>query len=363
MEKEKIIAILNAVRNSKMAVEKAIEKLRHLPFEDMGFAKVDHHRPIRSGAPEVIFCPGKTIPQIEKIFKSIARHNKSVLLTRADKKIYTKVRAINRKAAFNSSAGAIFIKDGAVLPKGNVLVICAGTADLPVAEEAAVTLEVFANRIERIFDVGVAGFHRLLRYYDKISRARCIVAVAGMEGALASVVGGLASCPVIAVPTSIGYGTNYHGIAPLLTMLNSCAPNVTVVNIDNGFGAGYVASLINQGAAAAQEPVPGALKPRLITPEGKGRYQRLLGGPPESCGMRSGFVTLKKGESIGEHSTQDKEEFIIVLSGQGRMRIKHTQGFSLTEKACAYVPPQTLHDVKNTGRKPLQYIYVVSPVR
>jgi len=241
-----ILHLLERVKSRRVTVEEAFERLRHLPYEDIGFAKLDHHRALRTGFPEVVFCQGKTEAQIVSIFRSLAREGRVVLLTRCDEKVFRKVRRISPRAVYNRAARTVTVRDRREKSEGLVSVICAGTADIPVAEEAAVTAEAFGSRVERYYDVGVAGLHRLLDCFDKVAPSRCIIAVAGMEGALASVVGGLASCPVVAVPTSVGYGASFKGIAPLLTMLNSCAPGVSVVNIDNGFGAGYVAAMINR---------------------------------------------------------------------------------------------------------------------
>ncbi len=246
MEKTKIKDILQAVQSGRTSVEDALEKLRILPYEDLGFAKVDHHRNMRMGFPEVIYCQGKKPEQIEAIFESLSRQNQRLLLTRASPEIFSKIKKINPKARYHSQAQAITVFEKKVQRKGLVSVVCAGTADTPVAEEAAVTAESMGSRVQRIYDVGVAGIHRLLGSYEQITSSRCIVVVAGMDGALPSVIGGLVPCPVIGVPTSVGYGANLEGLAPLLTMLNSCSSNVTVVNIDNGFGAGFVAALINR---------------------------------------------------------------------------------------------------------------------
>jgi len=245
MEKKKIIEVLREVRQKKISIEDAFEKLRHLPYEDLGFAKVDHHRQIRTGMPEVIFCQGKTASQVKAIFRALRKKSDTVLLTKADEKLFRQIKRIDRAAVFHPLGSTITVQDAKAKKLESVAVVCAGTADVPVAEEAAVTAEVFGSRVERAYDVGVAGLHRLLDNFSRIAAARCIVVLAGMDGVLPSVIGGLAACPVIAVPTSVGYGANFKGIAPLLTMLNSCAPNVSVVNINNGFGAGYIAALIN----------------------------------------------------------------------------------------------------------------------
>jgi NCAIR mutase (PurE)-related protein len=248
MDKKKIIELLKKVKTGKISVNDGFSKLRHLPYEDLGFAKVDHHRLMRTGFPEVIFCQGKKLDQITAIYRSLAKENKRVLLTRGDEKIYKTIKKISPKVIYNPLGRTICLDKSKSPGVGLVAVVCAGTADIPAAEEAAITAEIFGSRVERLYDVGVAGLHRLLDCFDRIAQAKCMVVLAGMDGVLPSVIGGLASCPVIAVPTSVGYGANFNGIAPLLTMLNSCAPNVSVVNINNGFGAGYIAGMINRGA-------------------------------------------------------------------------------------------------------------------
>ncbi|MCX5708854.1 MAG: nickel pincer cofactor biosynthesis protein LarB [Candidatus Omnitrophica bacterium] len=248
METKKIKELLKKIRSGKVSVNDAFAKLKHLPYEDLGFAKVDHHRSMRAGFPEVIFCQGKKLYQIAAIYKSLAKENRKVLLTRADEKIYKTIKKISPKSVYNPLARTICLDKSRSRGVGLVAVVCAGTADIPAAEEAAITAEIYGSRVERLYDVGVAGLHRLLDGFDRISQARCMVVLAGMDGVLPSVIGGLAACPVIAVPTSVGYGANFNGIAPLLTMLNSCAPNVSVVNINNGFGAGYIAGMINRSA-------------------------------------------------------------------------------------------------------------------
>lgn len=218
-----------------------------LPYENLEFARVDHQRHLRRGFPEVVFCPGKTVEQIIAIIGRLAATGGTVLATRAEVAIFEAVKAVHPRAEYHSKARAVVIRsENEPDPTGCVAIVSAGTADLPVAEEAALTAELLGSRVERLFDVGVAGIHRLFDNWDVLSKAKVIVVVAGMEGALASVVGGLAVCPVIAVPTSIGYGAHFGGLAPLLTMLNSCASGVAVVNIDNGFGAGFIAALINR---------------------------------------------------------------------------------------------------------------------
>ena len=246
MEIGKLEQLLNRFKNGETDLGQTLNSLKHLPFEDMGFAKVDHHRALRTGYPEVVFCLGKTHEQVEKIFQSLEKHNDNILLTRAEPELYSRLREIDDRLVYNELGRTITLEATEREKTGSVLVISAGTADIPVAEEAAVTASISGANVERIYDAGVAGIHRLLAHNDKIQQARCIVAVAGMEGALPSVVGGLAPCPVIAVPTSVGYGSHLNGLAPLFTMLNSCAPNITVVNIDNGFGAGFSAAMINK---------------------------------------------------------------------------------------------------------------------
>lgn len=247
MNKESLANLLNQLKNGQIDVNEAIDKLNILPFQDLGFAKIDHHRSLRTGYSEVIFCQGKTDEQVEKIYMSLSNQNQDILLTRAEKSLFEKLNSLDSRLRYNSLARTIVLETSEKEKTGNVLIISAGTADLPVAEEAAETAQISGANVERIYDAGVAGIHRLLAHYKSIQDARCIVTVAGMEGALPSVVGGLASCPVIAVPTSVGYGAHFNGIAPLLTMLNSCSSNITVVNIDNGFGAGFNAALINAG--------------------------------------------------------------------------------------------------------------------
>jgi len=221
-------------------------RMRHMPFEDLGFAKVDHHRALRHGMPEVILAKGKTPAQVTAIAETLLRNAQNVLITRADRECAEMVAEFPGAEYFPLSGVIRFWRDKKVHGKGKIAVVCAGTSDIPVAEEAQLTAEVMGNEVDTIHDIGVAGIHRLMHNRERLSEARVIVVAAGMEGALPSAVGGLVSCPVIAVPTSVGYGASFHGLAALLGMLNSCASNVTVVNIDNGFGAGYVASLINR---------------------------------------------------------------------------------------------------------------------
>jgi NCAIR mutase (PurE)-related protein len=244
---ESIRKLFDQVRRGKLAPDEAVERLKHLPFEDLGFAKVDHHRTLRAGMPEVVFGQGKTPEQVAGIFQRLSKHGTNVLATRTTKQQFAAVKKNVRDAKYEAAARAIVVRrDRKRYGKGLITVISAGTSDIPVAEEAVVTAELMGNDVKRLYDVGVAGIHRLLAYRPAIARSRVIIVCAGMEGALPSVVGGLVGVPVIAVPTSIGYGAAFQGVAALLGMMNSCASNVSVVNIDNGFGAGYVASLINR---------------------------------------------------------------------------------------------------------------------
>ena len=247
---------VEALRAGKVGADEAIKRLRQLPFEDIGFAKIDHHRSLRQGYPEVVFARGKTPKQVTEIVRGMLRANAShnILITRANKEMFAAVKRLARsgskarggQAEFHELSGAITIRrNRAIAGKGLILVVTAGTSDIPVAEEALVTARAMGNRAEAVYDVGVAGLHRLLEHRQKLAEARVIVCVAGMEGALPSVVAGMVAAPVIAVPTSTGYGSSFGGMTALLAMLNSCASNVSVVNIDNGFGAGCVASVIN----------------------------------------------------------------------------------------------------------------------
>jgi len=247
MDQEQLRALFEQVKGGDVEVDAALERLRHLPFEDLGFAKVDHHRVLRHGMPEVIFAKGKTSEQVVAIARSLLQHAPNVLITRADPECAARVAECLPEGEYFPLSGVIrFWRDRTIRGKGCIAVVCAGTSDMPVAEEAQLTAEVMGNQVDTIHDIGVAGIHRLMQNRERLTQARVVVVCAGMEGALPSAVGGLVSCPVIAVPTSVGYGASFHGLAALLGMLNSCASNVTVVNIDNGFGAGYVASLINR---------------------------------------------------------------------------------------------------------------------
>jgi NCAIR mutase (PurE)-related protein len=244
--RDNIKKLLVSVGRGETSAEDAYGALRDLPYQDIGFAKLDNHRSLRRGFPEVVYCKGKTDAQVEGIVKALYPRSETLLLTFATDRLYKKLKRGHSRLKFNETAGIIY--KGAKKPatKKEVLVITGGTADLPVAEQARVTLEVMGNKATTLYDAGVAGLHRLLDHKDKIKKANVIIVAAGMEGALASVVSGLVSRPVIAVPTSVGYGASFEGLAPLLTMLNSCSPGIGVVNIDNGFGAGYLASLINK---------------------------------------------------------------------------------------------------------------------
>lgn len=246
MNKKYLKQFLGRVKSGEITEKKAMEELKFLPFRDLGFAKIDHHRYLRRGLPEIIFGKNKTKEQIIEIVKELAKYN-DVMVTKTSENVFNEIKKIYKNAVYSPVAQIITIKRGnKKLKMGKVLILTAGTADILVAEEAAVTAEFFGNKVEKIYDVGVAGIHRLLSHLKEISKASVIIVIAGMEGALPSVVAGLTDKPIIAVPTSVGYGASFKGIAPLLTMLNSCSPGVVVVNIDNGFGAGYFASLINQ---------------------------------------------------------------------------------------------------------------------
>jgi pyridinium-3,5-biscarboxylic acid mononucleotide synthase len=246
MTGETILEMLERVRDGGLQPEEAMERLANLPYEEAGFAKIDHHRRLRTGLPEVIYAAGKTPAQVGEIFFRMAAMGGDVLATRADEAAYAAVKALVPEAQYRPVARIVELRQAqsANHSTGPLAVLCAGTSDLPVAEEAAVTAEVMGADVRRIYDVGVAGLHRLLAHREQIREAEVVIVCAGMEGALPSVVGGMVGAPVIAVPTSVGYGAAFGGIAALLGMLNSCSPNVTVVNIDNGFGAAYVASMI-----------------------------------------------------------------------------------------------------------------------
>ena len=247
MTEDQILRVLQDFKSGQLGQDDALSRLRELPFEDLGFANVDHHRSLRVGFPEVVFGQGKTAEQVGAIVEAMNKHEHNILVTRSNPDQFARVKQAIPSAEFHEKARAIVVrKDERILGKGKVLVVSAGTSDMPVAEEAVVTLNVMGNEVDFLYDVGVAGLHRLLNRRNRLTDARVVICVAGMEGALPSVVGGLVAVPVIAVPTSVGYGASFNGVAALLGMLNSCASNVTVVNIDNGYGAAVVASLINR---------------------------------------------------------------------------------------------------------------------
>lgn len=247
MNSEELRKLLQDIKAGNITIDAGVDTLKDLPFKDLGFAKIDNHRELRVGYPEVIYCAGKTIGQVKEIVEFMMTKNCNILGTRATKEMYEAVKALCPEAEYNEYARTIVIKRKKTEERDTyIAVVTAGTSDIPVSEEAAVTAEIFGNRVERIYDVGVAGIHRLFNRLDLIRGAKVVVVIAGMEGALASVVGGLVDKPVIAVPTSVGYGANFSGLSALLSMLNSCSSGVSVVNIDNGFGAGYLASMINK---------------------------------------------------------------------------------------------------------------------
>ena len=238
--------LLEKVKSGELSAEQAIQELSILPYEELHFAKVDHHRNLRTGFPEVIYGSGKTEEQIVTIAKQLASRSERILITHASEQVYSAVHKIIEDARYNPASQTIVVNRlQNVSLRPGITVVTGGTADIPVAEEAAVTAELMGNKVEKIFDIGVAGIHRLLENLPQLRNSRVLVVVAGMEGALPGVIGGIVSIPIIAVPTSTGYGASFKGLAPLLTMLNSCAPGIAVVNIDNGFGAGYLAGLIN----------------------------------------------------------------------------------------------------------------------
>lgn len=247
MLKHQLKLLLKKVKSGKISIEDALKELETLPFADLGFAKVDVHRELRKGFPEAVLCLGKTSDQIRKIVSELIKTNRNILATKANESAYQAIRQATSKAKYYKEARLVVIEqEKRTKTKELILVISGGTADIPIAEEAAITAEMMGNRVERLYDVGVAGIHRLLAHQAQLAQAKVIIVVAGMEGALPSFVAGLVSAPVIAVPTSIGYGASFGGLSALLGMLNSCATGIAVVNIDNGFGAGCLASLINQ---------------------------------------------------------------------------------------------------------------------
>ncbi len=247
MDRNRIQKILEDVKTGSMDTYTALNALRNLPFEDLGYAKIDHHRSLRTGYPEVIFCRGKSVEEITGIFQEMSRHNNTIIATRAERDVYEAVKKIRNDSVYNEKAKLLTTgKTPDPVSPSIIAVVSAGTSDIPVAEEAAATAEALGNRVERLYDVGVAGIHRLLDNMELIINSSVLVVVAGMDGVLPSIVGGLVDRPVVAVPTSVGYGASFDGLAALLTMLNSCAPGVAVMNIDNGFGAGYFASMLNR---------------------------------------------------------------------------------------------------------------------
>lgn len=248
MDSERLVQLLEEVRHQKISISRAVAQLRHLPYEDLGFAKIDHHRAIRQGFPEVILGEGKDPKDIVAIVRALRRHKNNILVTRVSPEKMATLKSTVTGLRYHAAARAAtwMAKPITTRGKGVVLVVCAGTSDIPVAEEAILTTTLMGNRVEKLFDVGVAGIHRLLENRPRLDQAAVVVVVAGMEGALPSVIAGMIDKPVIAVPTSIGYGASFNGLSALLGMLNSCAAGVTVVNIDNGFGAGFAASLINR---------------------------------------------------------------------------------------------------------------------
>jgi len=246
MNPEHLRQLLEEVKAGTLDIEAALDRLKLFPYEDIGFAKIDHHRSLRKGFPEVVLCQGKTVEQITEIVERLLSSANTILATKASPEVFSAIQKLTPKARYHPMARLIVIENRVTKASiGAILVVTAGTADIPVAEEAAVTAEAMGNKVERLYDVGVAGLHRLLDHQQKLFAAKVIIAIAGMEGALASIISGIVDKPVIAVPTSVGYGASFQGLAALLGMLNACAPGVAVVNIDNGFGAGYLASLIN----------------------------------------------------------------------------------------------------------------------
>jgi pyridinium-3,5-biscarboxylic acid mononucleotide synthase len=247
MNTNDIKSLLNRVKQGTLDVEEALENLKDLPFQELGYATIDNHRELRVGVPEVIYAEGKTVEHVKGIISFMLTKGNNILATRASREMYEAVKELSPNVQYHELARIITIKHREVpMPESYIAVVAAGTSDLPVVEEAVITAEMLGNRVEKIIDVGVAGIHRLFNKLEVIRNAKVVIVVAGMEGALASVIGGLVDKPVIAVPTSVGYGANFHGLSALLTMLNSCASGVSVVNIDNGFGAGYIASTINK---------------------------------------------------------------------------------------------------------------------
>ncbi len=246
MDSKDIRMLFEGVKNNEIEVAEAMRRMKDLPFKDLGCATIDNHRELRVGYPEVIYCEGKTVGQVKEIITYMLERDSNILATRANEDIYNEVKKICKEAKYNQLGRTITIQKRKTTPNDSyIAIVCAGTSDLPVVEEAAETAQILGNKVEKITDVGVAGIHRLFARLDIIREAKVVIVVAGMEGALASVIGGLVDKPIIAVPTSVGYGASFNGLSALLTMLNSCASGISVVNIDNGFGAGYNASIIN----------------------------------------------------------------------------------------------------------------------
>lgn len=246
MDDKQLQDLIAGIQSGQVSTQAALQRLKKLPFEDLGYAKVDHHRCLRNGVPEVIYCEGKTLDQIKGIVERMIPHHSNILATRANPQVAEGILSVTEDCQYHEMGRIVVVKPRPVDAVGRIAVVCAGTSDIPVAEEAAITASTLGNRVDRLFDVGVAGIHRLLNCCEDLFKANVAIVIAGMEGALASVVGGLVSCPVIGVPTSVGYGASFGGVAALLSMLNSCASGVSVVNIDNGFGAAYQANLINK---------------------------------------------------------------------------------------------------------------------
>lgn len=282
MDKAHLMELLKRVQSGRTDLDTAMAELRTLPFENLDYARIDNHRCLRTGVPEVIYCEGKTLDQIQGIVRGLSRRHANILATRANREAYEAVREAAPDCEYHETARIVVVHPRKALPVGNIAVVTGGTADIPVAEEAAVTAEALGSRVNRIYDAGVAGIHRILSVRKDLFEANVAVVVAGMEGALTSVVGGLVSCPVIGVPTSVGYGASFGGVAALLCMLNSCASGVSVVNIDNGFGAGYQASLINRLAAGGMgRPRAGSDPP---DPEDGKEGGGDAGPAPRGCG-------------------------------------------------------------------------------
>jgi NCAIR mutase (PurE)-related protein len=253
MNREEMVEFLREVKDGKRSIDEAVEYLKDLPYKDLDYAKIDYHRGIRVGYPEVIYCEGKDIEHLKGIVANMLTRDANILATRADEKVYNAILEVTDKVVYHKLARICVINGKEINKAGKIAVVTGGTADIPVAEEAAVVCEAFGNNVDRVYDVGVAGIHRLFNNLERIRSANAVIAVAGMEGALPSVVAGLVNVPVIAVPTSVGYGANFKGLSALLTMLNSCAAGIGVVNIDNGFGAGYLASQINKGFSTKED--------------------------------------------------------------------------------------------------------------